>query len=115
MNSNKKGKVGEREWAEMLRSFGYDARRGQQFSGSPDSPDVVSQELNWLHFEVKRCETLNISKAMAQACTDCGGKMPVVAHRKNGEKWLVTMDADTFGWFLRHASFFKKAETHSHD
>ena len=37
MNSRRKGKVGEREFAALLREHGFDARRGQQFSGSPDS------------------------------------------------------------------------------
>ena len=36
MNSRRKGKVGEREFAALLRENGFDARRGQQFSGSPD-------------------------------------------------------------------------------
>jgi Holliday junction resolvase len=52
MNSRNKGKVGEREFASLLREHGFDARRGQQFSGSPDSPDVVSDALAWLHFEI---------------------------------------------------------------
>jgi hypothetical protein len=37
MNSREKGKRGERAWRDELRAAGYDARRGQQFSGSPDS------------------------------------------------------------------------------
>ncbi len=35
-----------------IRWSGYAARRGQQFSGSPDSPDVVCDSLPWMHFEV---------------------------------------------------------------
>ena len=46
MNSRAgKGKVGEREFAELLRAHGFDARRGQQFAGGADSPDVVSEAL----------------------------------------------------------------------
>ena len=57
MNSRTKGKVGEREFAALLREHGFDARRpGQQFSGSPESPDsnVSDAALPWLHVEVKR-------------------------------------------------------------
>lgn len=95
MNSKQKGKRGEREWAEYLRSKGYEARRGQQFSGNPDAPDVVSNVPN-VHFEVKRVEKLNIQKAMRQATDDSGTKIPVVAHRVNEGEWLVTMRADDF-------------------
>ena len=34
MYSSNKGKVGEIEFASLLREHGYDARRGQEFSGS---------------------------------------------------------------------------------
>ena len=77
------------------------ARRGQQFSGSPDSPDVICDELDWLHFEVKAVERLNIEDAMDQARRDAGAKTPVVAHRRSFRRWLVTMDAETFFQFLR--------------
>jgi len=45
MNSREKGKRGERQWRDELRANGYAARRGQQFSGSPDSPDVICDGL----------------------------------------------------------------------
>ncbi len=101
MNSREKGKRGERQWRDELRSNGYMARRGQQFSGSPDSPDVICDELSWLHFEVKAVERLNIGDAMDQARRDAGAKTPVVAHRRSFRRWLVTMDAATFFQFLR--------------
>ncbi len=109
MNANKKGKRNERAWRDEIIAHGYDARRGQQFSGSPDSPDVVSKDLAWIHFEVKAVEALNVWKAMEQARGDAGeGKLPIVAHTKNGKGWLVTMDSETFFHFLRHAVFFKQ-------
>jgi len=101
MNSRRKGKVGEREFAALLREHGFDARRGQQFSGSPDSPDVVSDALAWLHVEVKRVQNLNLADACAQAEGDCGSKPWVVAHRRNHAPWLITMRAETFLNFLR--------------
>ncbi len=74
MNSRQKGKVGEREFAALLRAHGFDARRGQQFAGGGDSPDVVSEALAWLHIEVKRVQHLNLAEACAQARRDCGGQ-----------------------------------------
>ena len=102
MNSREKGKRGERQWRDEFRANGYMARRGQQFSGSPDSPDVICDELSWLHFEVKAVERLNIEDAMDQARRDAERgiegqqKVPVVAHRRSFRRWLVTMEAETF-------------------
>ncbi|MEI8291775.1 MAG: hypothetical protein WCH99_20090, partial [Verrucomicrobiota bacterium] len=99
MNSRQKGKVGEREFAALLREHGFDARRGQQFSGSPESPDVVSDALAWLHVEVKRVQNLNLADACAQAERDQTGsgltkKLAwIVAHRRNHAPWLITMRA----------------------
>ncbi len=101
MNSRAKGARGERQWRDELRANGYDARRGQQFSGSPDSPDVVCAALAWAHFEVKAVERLNIEDAMEQARRDGAGKKPVVAHKRNHRRWLVTMEAEIFFELIR--------------
>ena len=101
MNSREKGKRGERQWRDELRANGYDARRGQQFSGSPDSPDVVCDQLRWIHFEVKAVEKLNVQDAMDQARRDAVGKVPIVAHKRNFREWLVTISAEVFFRFLR--------------
>ncbi len=96
INSRAKGARGEREWAEVLRTHGYEARRGQQFAGGTDSPDVVCSMPN-VHFEVKRNEKLNVLEAMEQAQRDKGeGKSPVVAHKRNRGPWLVTLLAEDF-------------------
>ena len=101
-NSRQKGARGEREWRDQLRAAGYTARRGQQFAGGSDSPDVICEELHSkLHFEVKRVESLNLGAAYAQAERDARGKVPVVAHRKNAQPWLVTMPATAFFKLLR--------------
>jgi len=92
INSRRKGAQGEREWAQWLRdNLGIEARRGQQFAGGPGSPDVIG--LEGTHAEVKRVEKLNITNAMAQAGRDSGDNLPYVAHRKNGEEWLITIRA----------------------
>jgi Holliday junction resolvase len=101
MNSRNKGKVGEREFAALLREHGFDARRGQQFAGGADSPDVVSDALAWLHVEVKRVQNLNLADACAQAEGDSAGKPWIVAHRRNHAPWLITMRAEFFFELLR--------------
>lgn len=103
MNSCQKGKRGERAWRDELREAGYSqARRGQQFSGGKDSPDVICADLPFAHWEVKCVERLNIEEAMAQARTDATTeKLPFVAHKRNNKGWLVTMDASTFFRLLR--------------
>lgn len=95
INSKQKGKRGELEWRDMLRQYGHEARRGQQFSGSPDSPDVVCETLPY-HFEVKRTQKINVYEALSQAKKDCGNKIPIVAHKRNFEDWVVIMDGHDF-------------------
>lgn len=93
MNSRTKGKRGELEAAHLLKKHGYDARRGQQFSGANGDADVVG--LPGIHLEIKRVEKLNIENAIEQSVRDAReGEKPVVLHRKNRRKWLVTMPFD---------------------
>ena len=92
INSRNKGKKGERELANILKDYGYDCRRGQQYNGL-DGEDVVG--LDYIHIECKRVQKLNIDEALQQAKRDSkAGQIPTVFHRKNKEKWKVTMDLD---------------------
>lgn len=94
INSRAKGAKGERELANKLKEYGYNGRRGQQFSGL-EGEDVVG--LDYIHIECKRVEKLNIDEALKQSKRDAkNNQMPVVFHRKNGEKWKVTMDLDNW-------------------
>lgn len=43
-----------------------------------------------IHIETKRAETLNDSKAIAQAVADAGDKLPVVLHRARARSTLPT-------------------------
>lgn len=104
MNSREKGKRGEREAAALLTANGFPARRGCQFAGSPDSPDVTCQALDRIHFEVKRTQRTDLYGWMAQAKHDAGAKLPVVLHRKNGGQWLAILDAQTFLALVRDAA-----------
>ena len=85
MNSRQKGKRGELDLAKALRDAGYQTRRGQQYSGTETSADVVG--LPGIHIECKRVETFRLYDALEQAKRDTGesGDLPAVFHRKNGE------------------------------
>ena len=88
LRSRNKGKVGEREAAaEIRRLFGVEARRGCQYSGSDESPDIVTA-IPDLHFETKRCEAFRLYSALEQAAADAGDKVPVVLHRANNQPWV---------------------------
>lgn len=103
-NSRDKGKVGEREWVHVLRDHGYDAHRTQQHKGSKDSFDVVSLGASLCPvalWEVKRRQAFNLHDTTEQARTEAAGELFAVAHRKNGKRWLVTMDAEEFFRLLK--------------
>ncbi len=91
MNACQKGKRGEREAAKAIRQvFGVGARRGQQFSGGKDSPDVI-HGLTGLHLEVKRTEKLQLWAALEQAKADAGANVPAVMHRTNRREWILIL------------------------
>lgn len=106
MNSRQKGKRVERLWRDQLREAGFlKAYRGQQYCGAAGDADVVCPELPGFHFEVKGVQNLNVLAAMKQALNDCGKKIPVLAHKKNGEPWLVTMLADDWLELVRRSDY----------
>lgn len=90
-NSRQKGKRGELELVHKLHDLGFpNARRGQQFKGTKDSPDVVDG-IPGVHIEVKRVQKLNLRAAMDKAVSEAEDLIPMVAHRPNGEPWNVTI------------------------
>jgi len=102
-NSRQKGKRGELEVVHLLQQHGYEARRGQQFKGTADSPDVI-HNLPGFFIEVKLRQQLNLHAAIEKAqqeTAEAAGldypkETPIVFHRKNGKPWLVTMTAEDF-------------------
>jgi len=94
-NSMQKGKRGEREWANYLKSKGFtEVRRGQQYNGL-DGEDVVG--LPHIHNEVKRVEKLVLWPSIEQSQNDANAdQTPIVAHRPNRKPWIVIMYADDF-------------------
>lgn len=104
MNSRAKGCRGERAWRDQLREAGYRARRGQQYCGGSDSPDVVCEDLPNLHQEVKCVERFNLDAAIEQAERDAQGKPWIIAHKKNRTGWRVIMSAELFFELLRNGA-----------
>lgn len=106
MNSRQKGKRGELEFAKFLTARGFTARRGQQFSGGNESPDVVCESLHRFHIEVKRCEKGNLYDWLDQARRDAGEKqIPTVYHRRNDCRWVAIRDAEDDLLLIRNSSF----------
>jgi Holliday junction resolvase len=102
INSRAKGKRFEREAAKAItETFGVEARRGIQFKGGDESPDIITDFKN-LHFEVKAVEKLNLMEAFEQAKRDAGAtKVPVVMHKKNRTGWFLTMRLEDVKLFIK--------------
>ena len=107
INSWAKGKRFELELASRFRDYGYDARRGQQYSGA--TGDAVVIGLPGIHVEAKRRERMELYDWMAQAKADAkAGELPAVFHRKSNCEVLVTMELDVWmqmyrAWELEHS------------
>lgn len=93
INSRAKGAAGERELANFLKEHGYDTRRGQQFKGGAESPDVVG--LPGFHIECKRVEAGNLYAWLDQAQADAAvDKIPLVCHRRSRREWVAILTLD---------------------
>lgn len=95
--SRNKGKLGEREFAQLCQAHGFDVRRTAQCRGNTGKAGDV-EGLPGVHVEVKRTEKLRLNDAYQQSVSDAkaggNGDVPIVAHRSNRQPWLVTMSAE---------------------
>lgn len=108
VNSRAKGAAAERELAKIFREYGYETRRGQQYCGANGDADVVG--LPGIHIESKRVEKLNLDLAYNQSCRDAReNEIPIVAHRKNRGKWMVTMSLEE--WIKLYKEWERVSET----
>lgn len=99
-----KGAAGERELARYLNDLlGINSIRGRQFCGAAGNPDVILQkeaegqlsDIPGLHIECKRVERLNLYSALKQSEADSRpGEIPVVCHRRNNDKWIISFRLD---------------------
>ena len=88
--ARRKGQAGERELAAVLSAMGLPSHRTGQTVGIDGVPDV--QTIPGVHIECKRTEAIRIHDAMSQArCDAMAGTIPVVCHRRNHDRWLLTV------------------------
>ena len=101
--SRDKGARGERMWRDVCRSEGYNADRGcQLYQRGSEIADVVG--LPGIHCEVKFCEKLALRDWMSQSVADANKEeIPIVAHKKSREGWLVTCRAED--WFKLYREY----------
>lgn len=101
VNSNQKGKRGEREFAKLLRQHGYEkARRGQQYNGL-EGEDVVGLPYVWT--EVKRVEKMDWAAWIPKAIADCqenGRLFWHIAIRSNRKKWVICQELSSFYYMM---------------
>ena len=104
-SQRQKGKRGEREAAAELGAIlGVAARRGVQYQGGPESPDVVLDGVP-IHVEAKRTERLSLWAAVEQAKADAPeGSVPIVWHKCNRRPSVVIVETDRL-WELVHAAW----------
>lgn len=91
--SREKGKRGERQCRdELAEVFRCAARRGVQYQGGADSPDVVLSGVP-VHVEAKRTERLLLWAAVDQAKAEAGaGETPIVWHKPNRRDSVVIVE-----------------------
>lgn len=66
---------------------------------------MICDSLPGIHWEVKRVERGNPYDWMMQAKRDAGdSKIPVVAHKRNGENWLCILSAEDFFKLIRETN-----------
>lgn len=99
INSKRKGKNGELAFCKLCKEAGYDVHRTAQFKGNTGQAGDV-EGLPGVHVEVKNTERLNLREAMAQSVRDAAAsgksEIPIVAHKKAREGWLITLRAEDF-------------------
>jgi Holliday junction resolvase len=101
-----KGKRGEREWRDFLRSQGFEARRGKQYSGD-EGRDVICPGMPEIHHEVKYQEAVpkKVYEYIEQAANDAQDNLPIVAMRRNDYDWLVVMKADDWMKIVKESTY----------
>jgi Holliday junction resolvase len=94
MNSNAKGKTGERDLAKLLRDlFGVEARRSQQYCGKAGDADLITS-IPGSHWEAKNYKNHAAITLMEQAADEAReGEIPVLALKRTTKrfrgKWFV--------------------------
>ena len=91
-----KGQIAEREVATLLRAHGFEARRGRQYKGTDDSPDVT-HNMPGFHIEVKNVRSPMFHPWLERCAMEAGeGKSPLLFWRRDRIPWYVVIRADDF-------------------
>lgn len=90
LTSRRKGASAEREFRDVLRTFGFKAYRDGRLDAD------LAHNVPGVHIEVKRRETLAIPAWCRQAERDSRGLVAVVAFRRSREPWRVVVPADEY-------------------
>lgn len=92
----RKGRNAEREFSELLNSYGFHTQPGQPLNFG-EMPDVVG--LPNVHFEIKRHEATHLTEWLRQSQTDADkfhDGIAVVAHRRSRQPWIISMTVENF-------------------
>lgn len=92
-NSIEKGRRAERDAAKLIGStLGplSSARRGRQYKGTEDSPDIADA-LPGFNVEVKWREKVRLFAWWNKHLGECGGERPALMLTKNREPWLFVI------------------------
>lgn len=99
--SQRKGRAAERELAELLRGYGFDAEPGRALNYGTEA-DLSG--LPGLHIECKRCERLELPKWFEQSERDAERMQdgaPVVIFRRNRRPWMIALKLSDFLAYYR--------------
>lgn len=105
MNSRAKGKRGELQLCEALRSLGFaDARRSQQFCGRTGAADLTDNAIPGFHVECKSVASIGALRFAEQAERDAKeGVVPLVCMKANRSSWYTMLRLEDFANLYRMA------------
>lgn len=89
-NSRRKGSDGEREFRDVLRSYGFAAERDGRLEAD------LAHNVEGVHFEIKRREKYEIQSWLEQAERDAGSAVPCVVFRRSRQPWRVIVPASEY-------------------
>jgi hypothetical protein len=89
--------------AAVFTQAGFPARRGVQYQGGSDSPDIVCPDLARWHWEAKFTEQCRLPEWLAQVEGDRQGKPWIIAWRRRRGPWLALIDLNTLLDIIRLA------------
>ena len=109
-----KGSVAEREAGKLIvKHLGGSCLRTPNSGGLAIKGDLHpnGNALEGWHLECKRQERISLGAWMEQARGDAGAKPWLLMHRRNNERWKVTLEADDFFGVLAELQAYWEKES----